>query len=125
MPTPNELRAVIDSYVAAVNAREPERIAALFAEDASQADPASNPPNVGREAIATFFANGVAGSEGWEFTATRVHTCASTAAIDFEIAIAANGATMTISGIEVFDIDDAGLIRTVKAYWDDSDLTFA
>jgi len=31
---------------------------------------------------------------------------------------------MTIDGIEVFEVGDDGLITTVNAYWDESDLTF-
>ena len=105
--------------------RDPAAIADLFAEDAVQADPASNPPNIGRAAIATFFENSIAASEAWTFTAKAVHTCAAHVAIDFEIAVETGGATMTIDGIEVFTIDDDGLFASVNAYWDDADLTFA
>ncbi|HEX7459402.1 MAG TPA: nuclear transport factor 2 family protein, partial [Acidimicrobiales bacterium] len=61
--TPAGLRAAVDRYVATINERDPVAIAALFTEDAIQADPASSPPNIGREAITTFFANGIAASE--------------------------------------------------------------
>jgi steroid Delta-isomerase len=125
MPTPEELRAKIAAYVVAVNSRRPEAIAALFTEDAVQADPASNPPNVGRPAITEFFAAGIAGSEDWTFRAERIHTCAAHVAIDFAIDIVSSGATMTISGIEVFVAAENGLFSSVHAYWDDADLTFA
>ena len=125
MPTPDQLRTLIAGYVDTVNARDPEAIAALFTEDAHQADPASNPPNLGRPAIATFFRNSIDASESWTFTAKEVHTCASTVAIDFEIALVTGGAGMTIAGIEIFEVDDDGLFRSVNAYWDESDLTFS
>jgi steroid delta-isomerase len=124
MPTPEELRSLIAGYVDTINARDPEAIAALFTEDASQADPASNPPNVGRPAIATFFRNSIAASDSWTFTANAVHTCAANVAIDFRIDIVSGGAPMSISGIEVFEVNDAGLFSAVNAYWDESDLTF-
>ena len=63
----------------------------MFAEDGVQADPASNPANVGRAAIAAFFDNGIAASESWTFTAKAVHTCAPNVAIDFEIAVVTGG----------------------------------
>jgi steroid delta-isomerase len=125
MPSPDQLRDLITGYVAAVNSRDAAGIAALFAEDAHQADPASNPPNVGRAAIATFFENSIAGSDSWTFTAKAVHTCASTVAIDFGIALVAGGATMHIEGIEIFEVGDDGLFTSVNAYWDDADMTFA
>jgi len=96
--TPDELRHAVETYVATINARDPEAIAALFTEDAVQADPASAPPNVGRRAIAAFFADGIAASESWEFAADAVHTCASTVAIDFSIAVHLAGARCTSPG---------------------------
>ena len=108
----------------AINRREPDGIAALFTEDAVQADPASNPPNVGRAAIAAFFESSIAASDAWIFRAKAVHTCAATVAIDFDITVDAGGSTMVIDGIEVFTADDDGLFRSVYAYWDDADLTF-
>ena len=124
MLTPDELRARIAEYVDAVNRREPEGIAALFSEDGVQADPASNPPNIGRAAIASFFESGIAASDTWTFTAKAVHTCAADVAVDFEISVQAGGATMVIDGIELFTTDADGLFTSVKAYWDDADLTF-
>ncbi|MGD0881015.1 MAG: nuclear transport factor 2 family protein [Acidimicrobiales bacterium] len=125
MPTPDELRATIATYVATVNARDPQDIAALFAVDAVQADPASQPPNIGREAIAAFFEGGIAASQDWSFEATGVHTCASTVAFDFRITVELGEGSMVISGIEVFDVGEDGLLVSAHAYWDDADVSFA
>ncbi len=124
MLTPEELRTKMAGYVDAINRREPAGIAALFTEDAIQADPASNPPNVGRAAIASFFEAGIGASDSWTFRAKAVHTCAPVVAIDFEISVETGGATMVIDGIEVFTTDAEGLFTSVYAYWDDADLTF-
>ena len=125
MPTSEELRHAVDVYVSTINGRDPVAIAALFTEDAVQADPASAPPNVGRPAITEFFANGIAASESWEFAADAVHTCASTVAIDFSIAVHLGSGTMRISGIEVFESAEDGRFTSAHAYWDDSDVSFA
>jgi steroid Delta-isomerase len=122
--SPDQLRGCIADYVDAVNSRDPQAIADLFAEDAVQADPVSNPPNVGRAAIASFFEGGIAASEDWTFTARAVHTCADHVAIDFDIVVTTGGSTMTIDGIEVFVADADGLFTSVQAYWDEADLTF-
>ena len=121
-PTPDGLRAAVERYVATINSRDPEAIAALFTEDAVQADPASQPPNVGRAAITTFFRDGIAASVDWTFEATAVHTCASTVAIDFAIAVHIGGGTMRIGGIEVFEAADDGRFASARAYWDDADV---
>ncbi len=125
MLSPDELRSRIADYVDAVNAREADAVAALFAEDAVHADPVSNPPNVGRAAIATFFENGIAASDSWTFRADDVHTCADQVAITFGISVETGGSTMTIVGIEVFVTDDDGLFTSARAYWDDADVTIS
>ena len=125
MLTPDQLRERISGYVADVNSREASAIAAHFAEDAVHADPVSNPPNLGRPAIATFFENGIAASDGWTFSASDVHTCADHVAMHFAIAVETGGASMTIEGIEVFSVDEEGLFRSVHAYWDDTDVAFS
>ena len=124
MLSPDELRERVAGYVEAVNSRDPDAIAARFTEDAVHADPVSNPPNLGRTAIATFFEHGIAASDGWTFTATAVHTCAPSVAVDFAITVDTAGSTMTIEGIEVFVADDEGCFRSAHAYWDEADLTF-
>ena len=125
MLSAEQLRQGIVHYVETVNARDPWAIAALFTEDGVQADPASSPANVGRPAIAAFFEASVGASDTWTFTAERVHTCAPQVALDFRIELVTNGTTMTIAGIEVFDFDDRGSIRSVHAYWDVADVSVA
>jgi steroid delta-isomerase len=122
VPTSDELRALIAHYVSTLNSRDPQGIASLFAEDAVQADPASNPPNVGRDAIRAFFIGSIEASEGWTFSASSVHTCGDQVAINFQIVVESGGTTMTIAGIEVFTVNGDGLIASVYAYWDEADL---
>jgi uncharacterized protein (TIGR02246 family) len=123
MPTPDDLRGRLRAYVDAINTRDPQVIAAFFTEDAVQADPVSNPPAIGRAAIANFFENGIAASDAWTFTAKSVHTCADHLAIDFAIAVETGGVTMTIEGIEIFSTNEDGLFTDVRAYWDEADVT--
>ncbi len=125
MPTPDELRAAVDRYVTTINGRDAEAMAALFTPDAIQADPASQPPNVGREAITAFFTNGIAASQGWTFEASDVHTCASSVAFHFQINVDLGEGSMVVNGLEVFESNDDGLFTSAHAYWDDADVTFA
>jgi steroid delta-isomerase len=122
--TPDSLRSGVEHYVATINGRDPAAIAELFTEDAVQADPASSPPNVGREAITTFFANGIAASDSWVFEVSDIHTCASTIAFHFTITVAMGGGSMVVRGIEVFEAADDGRFSSAHAYWDDADVTF-
>ena len=123
--TADQLRLAVDHYVTTVNGRDADAIGALFTTDAIQADPASGPSNIGREAITQFFANGIAASTDWTFQAVHVHTCGSTVAIDFGISIELDQGAMGVTGIEVFEVAADGLFSSANAYWDDVDVTFS
>jgi ketosteroid isomerase-like protein len=116
---------LVERYAAAVSARDVDAVVSLFAEGAVQRDPATAPPNVGREAIATFLGNGVGASTATLFEPLAVHTAGDHVAIDFKVTVTLGTGTMVIEGIEVFTVDADGLIAGVTAYWDDADVTFA
>jgi hypothetical protein len=59
------------------------------------------------------------------FEVLEVHPVADKAAITFHITLGLEGgSTMHIRGVEVFTVDDDGLITAVEAYWGEEDLTF-
>jgi steroid delta-isomerase len=124
VPTPDEIRSLIDRYAATVTSRDVDAVVGLFTEDAVQRDPANQPPKVGRGAIREFFQSAVDASESTLFEALAVHTCGNEAAIDLRVTVTVGGGTMVISGIEVFTFTDEGLISALSAYWDDADITF-
>jgi steroid delta-isomerase len=121
-PTPESLRALVDTYCAAVTAGDLDGIIALYAPGAEQRDPANTPPNVGHDAIRTFYANARSAADSLRFEALAVHTCGNQVAFDFRVTVSLGGGEMVISGIEVFTVDDDHLIADVVAYWDDKDV---
>ena len=59
------------------------------------------------------------------FEPVEVHPVGDRAAITFHITVSlAGGGTMHIRGVEIFTVDDDGLISAVDAYWGDEDLVF-
>ena len=122
---PDELRRPSTHYVATINGRDPEAIADLFTEDAVQADPASNPPNVGRQAIAAFFTDGIAASEGWVFEAERRPHLRIDRGHRLHHHRRPRGRLDGHPGIEVFESADDGRFSSAHAYWDDADVAFA
>jgi uncharacterized protein (TIGR02246 family) len=125
MPTTAQLRQTVERYAATVTARNADDYAALFTPDAVQVDPYPSAPNTGRDAIRDFMQRSIDGSETMLFEVTEVHPVADRVAIAFHITLTLAGdATMHIKGIEVFTVDDDGLISAVDAYWGDEDITF-
>jgi steroid Delta-isomerase len=125
MPSADELHRLVASYAATVNSRDIEAYVAQFTEDAVQADPIGNPPNVGQEAIRAFWTQTIEGSQGITFEPSGVHSSGQTVAFNFKVTVALEGATTVISGIETFEVAEDGRIAYVRAYWDDRDITFS
>ncbi|HEY1828404.1 MAG TPA: nuclear transport factor 2 family protein [Acidimicrobiales bacterium] len=126
MPTTAQLRETMAKYGTAASSMDPDAYAALFTEDAVQVDPYPTPPNVGRAAIRAFIERGYSAAETFLFEVEQVHPVADRVAITFHITIglANAGGTMHIRGVEVFTVNDEGLITAVDAYWGDEDITF-
>ena len=113
-------------YAAVVTSKDAAAYAALFTPDAVQMDPYPNGLHTGRDEIQAFIQSGFDGCETMTFEVEEVHPVADKAAIRFQITLGlAGGATMHIRGVEVFTIEDDGLISAVEAYWGEEDLTFA
>lgn len=125
MPTADDLHSLVASYAATVNSRDIEAYVAQFTEDAVQADPVGGTPNVGHDAIRTFWTQTIEGSQGIDFETFGVHSSGSAVAFNFKVTVALEGATSVIEGIESFEVADDGRIAYVRAYWDERDMTFA
>ena len=119
------LRETIARYATVISSRDADAYAALFAADAVQVDPYPTPPNVGRDAIRAFIQRSFDACEAMTFEPVEVNPVGDRAAITFHITVTlGGGATMHIRGVEIFTVDDEGLITAVDAYWGDEDLTF-
>lgn len=116
---PNHEQRMIDAahaYVRALNAADLDAIVALYAENASVEDPVGSPPRVGRAAIREFYAASLAMQllvklEG------EVRATGRVCAFPFSVSLNYNGRATTIRPIDVFEFDDAGLIRSMRAYF--------
>ena len=122
MPTPDDLRAFAARYADTVASRDADAYASLFAPDAVQRDPASSPPNVGRDAVRAFFAATVGASAGTTFEIRELHTCGDAVALAFTVTVLGEDGGLRIEGVEVFELDADGLIGRATAWWDGTDV---
>ena len=113
------LRGAVDGYFAAIAARDPQRIALAFAEECEIEDPVGAPVRHGRDAVAALFAAGVAALA----THVEIHVLAALPSGD---SIAAHwtmtargkeGREVEAEGIDVLQVDAAGLIVRAEGYW--------
>jgi steroid Delta-isomerase len=118
VPTPEEVRAVVDRYVAAYRDNDKEAALALFAPDAVWHDPVGQPPHVGLSGIGAFWDQARAMADRIELVPSDVIVVGTEAAMVFEIHATIGDATMIMDAVETFEIDDDGRIAIMKAYWD-------
>ncbi len=118
MPTPEQVRAAVDTYVNAWVGNDRDAWLANFAEDAYHVDPPASPPNVGREAIGAFWDNTRPLAERYEFDVKDVIVAGDEAVLIFTLKALTGDAGIELDAVDVFTIDDDGRICREKAYFD-------
>ncbi len=119
MPTHEEVRATIEAYVAGWKSGDREAWGALFAEDAVLVDPVGKPPNAGKAAVLAFFDN--VQKMPFRFTPKvhRIAVCGTEALLLFRMeAVGPDGNGMYVEVADIFALDDACKIKSLRAYWD-------
>jgi steroid delta-isomerase len=113
----------ITAYFAATRAMDREAWVRTFAEDGATHDPADAPPRKGHAALLEFFDGIVGQTEKIGLTEDHVFVCGDTAAVKWTgRGIGKNKKPFKFEGIDVFDIDANGKIKTIHAYWDPAQL---
>jgi len=123
MISPADVRAVVDAYVEAYRRNDKQACLDLFAAGAQWHDPVGDPPHVGHAGVGAFWDQARTMADVIELVPRDVIVCANQAAMVFEIHVtvgAADGpsSTMVMDAVDVFVLDDDGLIVELRAYWD-------
>lgn len=118
MPTPEQVKAVAEAYVAASNANDKSEVLAQFAPGAVWYDPVGQPPHVGEAGIGEFFDQTRSLSDRIEMKLLDVTVCGPEAAMVLEIHVTIGEGGMVMDCIETLEVNDDGKITGMKAYWD-------
>ncbi len=123
MISPERVRVVVDAYVEAYRRNDKQACLDLFAAGAEWHDPVGEPPHVGHVGVSAFWEQARTMADVIELVPSDVIVCANQAAMVFEIHVtvgAADGSssTMVMDAVDVFVLDDDGLIVELRAYWD-------
>jgi steroid delta-isomerase len=114
MATAEDIRSVVERYLAGVSAGDADAIAALYAEDAIVEDPAGSDAHVGRAAIHAFYASvsapGIETKLVGGVNVVDEHTAA------FHFAVVIDGNTV-VEPIDIMTFDDEARITSMRAYW--------
>lgn len=110
------MEAAVHEYVAAFDAGSPERVAALFAEDASVEDPVGTEPKVGQAAILEFYAASMQTGAKLKLEGP-IRVCGPYAAFAFSVLLNLGGKDMHVDVIDTFKFNDDGKVVEMRAYF--------
>ncbi len=123
MPTPEQVRTAVASYVELLGGGEREKWLDLFAENATLTDPVPSQAHVGRSAIESFWMGMTGVADRLVMRRHELHVCGNEAALVYTMTLETEqGAGTAFDGVEIFIVDDEGLIASARAYWDPSEL---
>ncbi|CAN5364871.1 nuclear transport factor 2 family protein [soil metagenome] len=115
--------ATVTRYLELVAHGSADEIAAMYTEDATLEDPVGSDVRTGRDAIRAFYATFEELAKTTELHTLR--TCAGEAAFYFRVSTDTGAGTATMEPLEVMTFSEDGLITSMRAWWSDSDLSFA
>jgi steroid delta-isomerase len=123
MPTPDEMRTLVDRYVQAMNSNDREGYVSLFAPDATMEDPVGSEVRRGHDGVRAFWGEVHALSPQITLVLTGpVRVAGAELAFPMEAVSDVGGTTMIVDIIDVFRVDDAGLITSMRAFWDPAEI---
>lgn len=123
MATPEEIRATIEAYAARMSARDKEGWLALFADDATFEDPVGSPVLVDRGQLAAFFDQTMALATELQLVIDRpITVCGDEAVMVFHVESLVGDQRYRVDIVDVFRVDDAGLITSQRAFWEPASL---
>ena len=106
-----------ERYARAWEAADAEAAAALFTEDATyRADPFGDPYQ-GREGVRRYWREVTATQANVEVAIGRTMAVGSRAVVEWWTQMDADGTPVTLPGALLLDLDEHGLCRALREYW--------
>lgn len=121
MPDPKAMEAAVHEYVAAFDASAPERVAALFAADATVEDPIGTPPHVGHDAILGFYTASMQTGAKLKLQGP-VRIAGPFAAFAFSVEMHWQGKDQRVDVIDTFRFNEDNKVVEMNAYFGPSNM---
>lgn len=121
--SPEIVSQAVKAYFAAIRAMDEQVWVNTFAEDAVSYDPVGAPPTSGHEGLAEFFQTITAAFKEVGLTEDEVFIAGNGAAVKWSgRGISKSGSKVHFEGIDVFEVNEAGKIQTLHAYWNPAEM---
>src|SRR5213078_2897587 len=126
MTTPvsaDKISRAVRGYFLAIRAMDADAFANSFAEDGTTCDPMGAPPIVGRAGLREFFESICKNFKSVGLTEDSVFVAGNGAAVKWTGTGKSNsGREVRFEGIDVIEVNEAGKIQTVHAYWNPAEM---
>lgn len=100
-PSPEQMRATCDAYVAAYRANDKDALLALYADDCEWTDPVGTPTHFGRDGVSAFWDGARAMADSIVLEPKDVTICDNEACMQFEIHATIGGNTMIMDALDI------------------------
>lgn len=121
--SPEIVAQTVKAYFAALRAMDEKAWVNTFAEDAVSYDPVNAPPLVGHQKLAEFFQSVTGAFKEVGLTEDQVFIAGNSAAVKWTgRGISKNGRKVHFEGIDIIELNDAGQIQTLRAYWNPAEM---
>lgn len=121
--SPEVVSKTIKAYFAAIRAMDIPAIVNTFAEDAVSHDPVGAQPIEGHQKLTEFFQSITAAFKEVGLTEDQVFIAGTGAAVKWTgTGISKQGKKVRFEGIDVFDVNEAGKIQRLYAYWNPAEM---
>jgi steroid delta-isomerase len=121
--SPDVVSRTVKAYFAALRAMDQQAWVNTFAEDAVSHDPVNAPPIVGHEKLAEFFQSVMAAFKEVGLTEDDVFVAGNAAAVKWTgRGISKQGRKVHFEGIDIIEVNEAGKIQTLHAYWNPAEM---
>jgi len=121
--SPEVVSKAVKAYFAAIRAMDQQAWVNTFAEAAVSYDPVGAPPTQGHQKLGEFFQTITAAFKEVGLTEDDVFVAGNAAAVRWSgRGISKQGRKVHFEGIDVFEVNEAGKIQTLHAYWNPAEM---
>jgi steroid delta-isomerase len=121
--TPDDTRKALNNYIKAWATNDKALLMSILSDDAVFCDPVGTPEFIGHEGIGRFWDFSHMG-EGRTLTPVlqEIRACGSEGILRFvmQVRIPSANQGLDLSIVEYVQIDDAGKIKSLRAFWDET-----
>jgi steroid Delta-isomerase len=121
--SPEVVSRAVKAYFAALRAMDQQAWINTFAEDAVTYDPVGTPPNQGHKSLTEFFQTVTAAFKEVGLTEDEIFIAGNSAAVKWTgRGVSKQGRQVKFEGIDVIEVNEAGKIQTIHAYWNPAEM---